>query len=341
MKRIISLVLVLCVIFSFSACSKKEDVNNTPSSNTVTVVDMAGRTVELPDVEKPKIATAYGILPYYFVALGAQDQIVAANLSKAKFLKDFVPEFKELGNVGTGNVDLEALAQCNPDIFVHKTFDMDAVKSVEALGIPTVCITAESFDEIKQTITLLGTVLNKSERATELISFLDKQLENISSIVSSIPADAKKTAIVLGSDTGEVASANMLQSSMIKLAGGINTTDDITEDGVWVKIGVEAIFEKNPDFIFCSSTTSDSKVNSYLTDEAWSGFTAVQNGDVYKMPSKMDAWDLPNFTSIVGVYYMLHTMYPEYFDEDAFLNAVSEYYSFVYGQSFDREYLGY
>ena len=78
-----------------------------------------------------------------------------------------------------------------------------------------------------------------------------------------------------------------------------------------------------------------------MEDSAWSAMTAVQNGDIYVIPAKIDSWDLPGVSSTIGTMYLLYKMYPEYFTAEQLEEEIDEYYTFMFGKTFDPEYLGY
>ena len=78
-----------------------------------------------------------------------------------------------------------------------------------------------------------------------------------------------------------------------------------------------------------------------LSDPAWSAVEAVKGGNVYTVPAKIDSWDIPGLSCCLGTMYMLYTMYPDYFSAEEFQAEIDDYYSFMFGKTFDADELGY
>ena len=78
-----------------------------------------------------------------------------------------------------------------------------------------------------------------------------------------------------------------------------------------------------------------------MDDSSWSAVKAVKNGKVVTVPSKLDSWDMPGLGCVLGTMFMLHEMYPDYFSTDELQEQIDEYYEFMFGKTFDADYLGY
>ncbi|MEG0978442.1 MAG: ABC transporter substrate-binding protein [Oscillospiraceae bacterium] len=341
-KRAISAILACIMIFSITACSKGEkDKEKEPQkANTKVIVDQSGRKVEIPK-EIKSVAFVYGVATSFLIALDVGDRVVAANAGM-KFYTDACPALEDAGTVGRRDVDLEALAKYKPDIFIHKAADTKTIEAVEKLGIPTVAIAPESMTDILETIKILGEVFGKQDRAKEIINYYNEKINFSKNLVKDIPQEKRKTAIMMGSELGRIAGGDMLQSFLIETAGGINSAKDIKNDQIWMNVGVEKVFQWNPDFIFCTNSASaDYSLDRIMKDPAWQGMTAVKQKHMLTVPSNMDSWEFPGMSSLLGAMWMLSQMYPEKYSEQDFLKEIDSFYQFVYGKTFDRDYLGY
>lgn len=133
----------------------------------------------------------------------------------------------------------------------------------------------------------------------------------------------------------------MLQSWMIRQAGGICVADQ-GEDHDWINVGVETVFSWNPDYLFLTSSTGlDYDPIKLSADPVWSGMTAVQDGNIYQIPARIDSWDMPGISCVLGTMYMLHCMYPELLDIETFQAQIDEYYELMFGRTFTADELGY
>lgn len=339
-KSLCALLLAVLLTLNLCACGGQSQQSPAPTGETVT--DGAGRTLALPeDPAEEKIASVYGTAVPFLVALGLSEQVVAVN-AKSSFWTDAVPALDEAGTVGRGVVDLEALAASGATVLVHRANDSETVEAVERLGIDVVCISGEDLEGIYQTLRLLGTYFGREERAEEVIAWMEGKFETIDEIVAGIPQEERVTALVMGSEPGRIAGGDMLQSWMIEKAGGISVSAQVTNDSNWMNVGVETVFSWDPQYLFCTSSAAlDYTPEELLTDPAWSALAAVKDGRVYQIPARIDTWDMPGVASVLGAFWMLHTMYPDALSTQELEAEIQDYYTFLFGRTFDADYLGY
>jgi iron complex transport system substrate-binding protein len=340
MKKAISLLLAITLALSLFGCGGSASSPSVSRENTVT--DGSGAMLTIPENNtETTLASVYAVSVPFIVALGLSGRVKAIN-AKSKFWTDNVDALGKAGTVGRGVVDLEALAKLSPDVLIHRSNDPETVEAVSALGIDVLCIKAENLEDIKSTLTLMGEYFGVSERATEVCNWMDTKFAYIDSIVKTIPEDKRVSALAMGGELGRIAGGDMLQSWMIEKAGGICVADGVGKTHNWMDIGVETIFEWNPDFLFCTGSTALSySVDGLYEDSSWSSVNAIKNGSVYRIPATYDAWDMPGISCVIGTMYMLHEMYPDYFSAEKLQTQIDDYYTFLFGRTFDASYLGY
>ena len=342
MNRLITLLLCICILTPCAGCSGGNN-HAEPADTANTVIDGSGSKLTIPvNKEKITIASVYAVAVPFIVALGLTGQVTAINV-KSKFWTDSCEGLAAAGTVGRGTVDLEALAKIAPDVLIHRSNDAATVEAVTGkLGIPVLCITVEDFNDINQTLTMMGKYFGREERAKQVCDWLNGKFKMIDDIVAGIPKDKRVSALMMGGEYGRVAGGDMLQSWMIQKAGGVCVAADVANSRNWADVGVETVFGWNPDYIFCTSSTPlNYTVESMLNDSAWSAVTAVRNNDVYIIPAAIDSWDMPGISCAIGTMYMLYRMYPDYFSSGQMQNEIDDYYTFMFGKSFDSAYLGY
>lgn len=339
MKRIIAFILCLCMVFTICACGTGTHEKEITGP---AVTDAAGRLVAIPeDNEGISIASVYGTAVPFIVALQLTDRVAAINC-KSNFWKQADPRLKNAGTVGKGVVDLEALAESGATVLMHRANDAETVEAVEKLGIDVLCIQAEDMTGIYSTLKLMGEYFGKTQRAEEIISWMDAKFAAIDEIVAQIPAEERYTALCMGGELGRIAGGDMIQTWMIEKAGGIPVAADTENNCNWMNVGVETVFDWDPEFIFCTSSASmDYSIDEVMEDSAWSAMKCVENEQIYQLPSKLDTWDMPGIADVICTFYMLHTMYPDYFSTEQLEAEIDEYYEFMFGTTFEPDYLGY
>lgn len=331
MKKVISILLIFVLVFSSCACSAKKETEVIGEK----IVDGAGREIAIPSNPKEAtIASVYAVSVPFFSALGITDRVLAVNV-KSTFWKTADANLAAAGTIGKGVVDLEKLAAYAPTALVHRSNDPETLKAVDKLGVDVICITVENMDDIKYTLRMLGKYFGAEDRAEKTIEWIEGKFAYIADIVKNIPQSERKTALLVGGELGRIAGSDMLQTWMIEQAGGIPVAD-VGENHNWLNVGVEKVFEYNPDVLFCTSSTARNyTTEEILADPAWAAMTAVKNEDIYVVPTQYDSWDMPGISCVLGTMYMLREMYPDYFSVSDFEDEVDDYYRFMFGRCFD------
>ena len=333
------LALLLAAALLLSGCGSA--VGAAPAPGPGQVIDGAGTVKDIPDdPSSATIAAVYAVAVPLIVALGLSDRVVAVNV-KSRFWTQADENLAKAGTVGRGIVDLEALAAYAPSTFIHRSNDPETVEAVEKLGIDVVCITVENVEDICSMLTMLGAYFGVEDRAREVIAWIEGKFSMIGEIVERIPQEQRVTALLMGGEPGRVAGNDMLQSWMIEQAGGICVANE-GKDHNWINAGVEKVFTWNPEYIFCTSSTAlNYSPEELLADPTWSAVKAVADGHVIYVPARMDSWDMPGISCVLGTLFMLHAMYPACLSAERLQLEIDEYYTFMFGKTFDSEYLGY
>ena len=334
MKKILTIIISICLSSSLCGCVVTK-TNNYEIKETIE--DGALRKVDVRvDNKNLTAASVYFVAVPFFEALDITDRVLAVN-ARTSFWLQADENLAKAGTVGKGTVDLEKLASYKPDVLVHRSNDPETVEAVEKLGVDVICIKVENADDVVNTLNLLGKYFGVEDKAQEAIKWFNDKLEMIDEIVKSIPQENIKTALLMGGEVGRVAGSDMLQSWMIEKAGGIPVVKE-GENHNWINIGVEKVFTYNPDYIFVTSSAARNyDVEELLNDKTYSSLTAVKNNNIYEIPAKQDSWDMPGLSCVLGIMYMLHNFYPDYFTVEDLEDEVDDYYRFMFGRCFDLE----
>ena len=336
LKKIVCMLLASSMLLtSCNIVSSKQE----PDSNVI--IDATNNRLSIKEnADTLTVASVYAVTVPFFSALKMTDRIKAVN-TKSKFWKEADEYLDKADTVGKGTVDLEKLAKIHPSCLVHRANDKKTVEAVKKLGIDVLCIRVENVDDVIYTLDIMGEYFGRENEASEVIDYIKNKFDKIDNIVKNIKEEDKKTAIIMGGTLGRVAGNDMLQSFMINKAGGYCKVEEKIDNN-WVDIGVERIFEYNPDFIFMTSSTSlDYDEDELLNSSTWSAMNAIKNGQIYRIPSKIDSWDMPGISCVIGTMYMLYKMYPEYFSKEELQKEIDEYYNLMFGKTFGENYLGY
>ena len=331
MKKLFSILLVLAMLISLFACGKQDtgdtshsetDTNAQESHYPVTVIDQAGRTVTV-EAEPQRLVSGYYISSSLLIALELDSKIVGieAKAKKRPIYSLAAPQLIDLPNVGTAKeFDLEGCLALEPDLVILPLKLKDAANTLESLGIDVLLVNPEDQSLLTEMIELIATVTNTKARAQELLAFTAEQESFLSDILSG--EEQPKVYLAGNSSLLSTAGNAMYQSNMIKLAGGTN-------DDYWSEISYEQLLAWDPDYIILASDATYT-VSDVLADQNLALCKAVQNGNVYQIPNKAEAWDSPVPSGILGALWLTSILHPEVVSDTELAELIDEYYETFY-----------
>ena len=327
MKKLISLVLIVCMLMSVASLALGET-----TVYPVEITDHAGRTVTF-EQEPQRIVSGYYISTSALIALGLTDRIVGveAKADKRAIYKFSAPQLIDLPNVGTAKeFNLEGCAALEPELVILPLRLKSAAETLEQLGVPVLLVNPESEAELKDMLALISAAANVQDRADALTGFMAEQEAFLTGITGEKPSVYLAGNSAMLSTAGEA----MYQSHMIDLAGGVNAAAELT-DTYWAEISYEQLLAWDPDYIVLASDAAYT-VEDVLADPNLVSCKAVVNGHVVQIPGKAEAWDSPVPSGILGSVWLASVLHPDevsaaYANEtiDAFY---SDFYGFVYSE---------
>jgi len=357
MKKTIALLLMIALLISIAGCATPQppatqqpattpappaqDPEPTEAESPAqrTVTDQLGREVILPETVT-RVAASHGPMISMIVAMGGADLVVGVNqIRGGRNIFDVVaPNVMEATQIGHGlELNLEELANVNPDLFVLSTRHSDLLADLETLGIAAVAINPESFESIITAMRIVGVSIDREEYAEEIIAAFEQQLAFTRERVAL--SDYRPTAIVAGGGVTTVAANGMIQTAILEIAGAVNAAAEV-EGTSNTEVSLEQILEWNPQYIFITAWGA-LQPEDFLNEPRFQELDAVVNGNVHKFPSDADWWDIPSSASALGAMWAAHLLHPEVLTADELDAAVEDFYYLLYGQRLGREYFGY
>ncbi len=338
-KRLTSLLLMLALLVTLTACGIDNPENTTPSGTegitdtTITLTDQAGRTVKL-DAPAQKIVSCYYITTYTTIILGVDNRLVGIE-KKADSRPIYhmaAPELLELPNVGSlKEFNVEAAAALEPDLVIMPMKLKSHAETLTNLGIAVLVVNPETQEDLEEMLTLIGKACGVEEKAQEILAYYDQQLDEVEKMTENV----EKPTVYMGSNSSylETAPGGMYQSNLITLAGGVNVAAELEGD-YWTEVSYETIITKNPDVIVVPCGAAYTK-DDILNDVQLADVAAVKNGAVYQMPQEIEEWDSPIPSGILGVMWLTSVLHEDVYPFDDFQADVVSYYDHFYGFTID------
>jgi len=337
-KKIGTLIIASLMILTIAICGCTESTGGTTVTNeeitTITVVDAAGRTVEVP--QNPEKIIALSCALREVVYLQSQDKVVGIEFREAAKKTDGTfpsglelpylaayPELMNLTVVNAGNtVNVEEIAKLQPDVIFVGTSGAGSAEDIQAkTGIPVVIVyvatvgTEAQNEKYYETLELMGKVLGKEDRAEELISIFEEYETDLANRVADISNEEKPTVYVAGRPYMGVHGLDGTDPHWpaFELLNANNVASEVSDVSEGISVNKEQVLEWDPEYIFVSESSMN-LINEDLNDPAYRGLSAVQNGNVYGVLPY--CWySFNKETGIANAYFVGKTIYPEQFSD--------------------------
>lgn len=288
-----------------------------------TIVDAAGRSVEIPD--KVERVMAAGPPASVLVYVLAPDKLAGwvrepGEAEKAFLLSSVrdLPVFGQLtGRGGTANI--EAVLAAKPDIIldvgtVNPTYASLADRVQAQTGIPYVLIDG-GFARSADTLREAGEILGVPARAGRLADYAENRLEKLKAGLAGVPQDARPRVYYgRGPEGLETGLADSINLELLETAGAINVAAQAGTGGL-TQVSLEQILSWQPDVILAASPQFAASIRD---DPLWAGLPAVRDGRVHVTPAMPFGWfdSPPGINRLIGLAWLERLLYPQAFPSD-------------------------
>ncbi len=316
--------------FAVSAEGQQVLIDNGLLPDSVTITDQVGNTIVIPQPVY-KVITPHSIATYTVYGVGGVDRLVAGAYLGARDepgysrMVQMDPGFPERNSssMTQKEINVEEVALINPDVILTSSRSkwLDAVAE---LDIPVVLFQGETPELLKQAVLIVGQILgpNTAAHAEAWVEYYDRIFTTVTDATASL--ESRPSVLVTGSTPLTVASGEMYQTFEVDAAGGQSVSSDLA--GFWNEVNLEQVAVWNPDIILVVPYEGTT-VDDFNTPE-WQVVKAVQNGNVFRMPSYVAPWDTPIPESILGIIWMTEALYPGLLDLDCAAETDYFYRSF-------------
>jgi len=257
----VAIVMVAAALYFFSR-SRLDGITGR------TVIDLAGRDVVVPDRVGRLIALGPGSLRLV-AYLGATDRIVGIEDIEKRMVRDLYvrpyastlgEEFLGLPVVGTGGPgalpDPEKVLMCRPDLIVAVSIDPAQLDNIQAkTGVPTIYLSYGELgvwrEEARRSLSLLGEILGRSERAAQLNEYVAALEEDLKKRTADIDGTNRPSAYFGGISYKGSHGLTSTEGGYppARMAGARNLADGLAKSGHFF-VDKEQILVWNPDYIF-------------------------------------------------------------------------------------------
>ena len=333
--RIMAVFLCLLVLFSgISSCKSnpKEDI-----SQTRTVVDMKGKMVELPNVIESYCVLYSSAVPMCAMVDKDLEHLVMYPISNY-FEYWYGEMFEGINNhavqVDKKNVTAEQILESGAQVvFWNRPAHEELVASLEEAGVACVNVQVNNTTELIHALHIIADSFGTDFARNQVEKYESKignYLDIVTSCVTTIPDNERKTVLVIGSvDSPNVGPLDSYQGYWTELTGLVNVSP-VANGEPSSTLTMEEIYDLDPDVIIAQGPFNRTAINA---DEQWNEVRAVREGMLFSNPSVLDEWGMPTTEAPLQFIWVLKQFYPEYVED---IDATSELIDF-YNEFYDYE----
>jgi iron complex transport system substrate-binding protein len=269
-----------------------------------TLTDEMNRMVTI-EAEPQRIISMLPSHTETICALGICDKLVGVD-----DFSDYPPEADGLPKLGggltgyDGGPDVEAIVALGPDLVLVSEYG-ELAQLLEGAGLTVYAGSPQTYEDTFIFFDILGQITNREIEAALLIETVQKEVEEIATLVSS----AEPISVYYEIDTTPYSvGPNSFIGVLLSKAGG--QTIVTAEQGDFPQLDPEFIISSNPDVIILSDAPSGESIETLQARPGWEGLQAIANNKVFAMTDEQN--DVanrpgPRITEVVRLFaQMLH-----------------------------------
>lgn len=351
MKKIISLTIVICIIFSFTGC--KNTSENT--DDYITITDHNDRLVTVPkNIERIAVVGIYPMPSFLAIFFDSADKIVAMpelsmTAAKNSILSELYPEIldAETNVANDDGINIEEMLKVAPDVVFYSANDTKTYEKLTSAGIPAIAISVNKWDynsieTTMQWIELLSQMFPKNDKTKIIDDYCTKIYNDVQNRISVLSDEERAKVFFLFkcNDKSIMTSGdNFFGDWWADSIGTVNVAKEIKGDNQQT-VNLEQIYKWNPEIMFVTNFTEyfpDDLYNNTAGPYNWSGISAVENKKVYKMPLGMYRSYTPGIDTPITLLWFAKTTYPDLFSDVDIVQETVKYYKEVFDVNLTNE----
>lgn len=349
LKKIISALLSVTILFSLAGCGEKTCSSKEKDSGTITVTDHSGKTVEVPkNIQRIAVCSIFPLPSVLSVFFDSAEKIVgmpeqSMTAAKNSLLSELYPEIlnANTGYMNGSEINTEELLALKPDIVFYSASDSKIAAQLQHIGIPAVGISVNKWDynaieTLDHWIELLDQIFPENEKAKTVSDYSAKIYDKVQKRVSKLSDEERAKVFFLfqySESTIMTSGDNFFGDWWAESIGAKNVAKEIKGDNAQ-PVNFEQVYAWDPQIVFITNFNKaqpDDLYNNTIGTYDWSGLDAVKNHRVYKMPLGIYRSYTPGADTPITLLWLAKSTYPQLFDDIDITKETKDYYSKVFG----------
>ncbi|MBE5962406.1 MAG: hypothetical protein E7256_13690 [Lachnospiraceae bacterium] len=323
MKRILSVMMAVMLVFSMTACSAKKQTAETDATASASKkngeaesvsTEMEGSSEQNETAENKTVNLELMPLEEALAELGLEEQpksVAITSLSASRLayklglpiaaipdtIAKEIEELSTLPTLGTAHTpNYEQIVAVDADLVLFEAMFKDSANDViTEQNIPAYFVNCNLYDNVLHVVEVLGVAFGKEDVVKEIIT--DYNTRTAEALAMAEGREAPSVMILFGSTQSYmIGSEYTFLGDLAKKLGAVNITgamgiDDATAKGGFLPLSEENAIAANPDYILCLGHGSEEMQalfeEKFTKNEAWSGVTAIKEGNIVYLDSSL------------------------------------------------------
>ena len=347
-KRIISILLALALLLSFTACSNTKTTSETQNDGYVTVTDHSGNTVKVKkNAERVVVCDIYplpSVLSVFFdsaeriVGMAQQSMVAAEN----GLLSELYPEILKAKTdfINGTTINVEEIIELKPDVVFYSAATKQIGEQLTKAGIPAIAISAgkwqyNAIETLNNWIALLSQIFPENDRTEKVKKYSNDVYTRVRNKVGAISENERERVFFLFqySETNITTSGKLFFGQWWAEAINAKNVGEELETDNSTAVNIEQIYKWDPEHILITNFNSAQPETLYKNSVGnynWSAVSAVKNKKVSKMPLGMYRSYTCGVDTPVTLLWLAKTVYPELFTDIDITEETKKYYKEVF-----------
>jgi len=317
----------------FSTMSGVNEVGDKTESDYVTIVDSLGRTVKVEKYPKRVVAIGPGTLRLV-VYLNATDLLAGVEeieLSRSPLGRDYAMAYgeylKSLPVIGPGgprsSPDPVRIRSVSPDLVIMSSlyaqlYDPDRLSTEVEAPVIVIDYGGAGYvevDDLKKALTILGDVLNRSERARELCDFIDSVIRDLDARTRNITTKPSVYVGAISYKGAQPFTSSQARFPPLVLLNTYSIVDNLTSTVGYVSVDFEYILSAQPNYIFIDINNFNIVKDEFNRDkDKFCALMAFKERRVYSV-LPFNYYHTNIATSLADAYFIGKILYPGNFED--------------------------
>lgn len=268
--------------------------NTSEKSDTQTIIDGTGRTVEISESPQTVMALSPAMTEVLFKLL-PQERIVGRTDQC-----DYPEACLRLPKVQVyPTVNLEKVLKINPDVIISNSeiTPPETAEKLTKLGVPVLLYEVNSIEQLFSTIKEVSKILNVEMVGDALVSNFKFQISNFSSPVSGFePQVSASTITLISIDPIYVYGKTTFLNELLEITGFENLIDSSL--GNYPQVSRSRLLKSNPDYLLGYDFEALDTTFFELYPELRS-MKAYQNKTIYSLNGDLTSRPSPRFVELL------------------------------------------